>query len=78
VYAWTNEDERLSAVMQQVYANFVRSGDPNGPGVPRWPPANAGDTVQFLRLDVEPAMEPDRHRERYLLLDELIGGSLAR
>jgi hypothetical protein len=34
--------------------------------------------VQFLRLDVEPAMEPDRHRERYLLLDELIGGSLAR
>ena len=77
VYAWTDEDEQLSEVMQQYYANFVRSGDPNGPGVPRWGPANAGDTVQLMRLDVESAAEPDRHRERYLLLDELIGGTLA-
>jgi para-nitrobenzyl esterase len=78
VYAWTDEDEQISDLMQQCYANFVRSGDPNGPGVPAWPPANAGTTVQRMRLDVEPASEPDRHRERYLLLDELIGGALPR
>jgi len=78
VYAWTHEDEQLSELMQQYYANFVRSGDPNGPGIPHWPPANAGDTVQCLRLDVEPARQPDRHRERYLFLDELLGGALAR
>jgi para-nitrobenzyl esterase len=78
VYAWTDEDEQLSEVMQQYYANFVRSGDPNGPGLPQWPPANVGDTVRFMRLDVASAPEPDRHRERYLFLNELIGGALAR
>ena len=78
VYAWTDADERLSELMQQCYANFVKSGDPNGPGVPRWRAANVGETVQLMRLDVESAMEPDRHRARYVLPDELIGGPLAR
>ncbi len=77
VYAWTDADTQLSELMQQYYANFVRSGDPNGPGVPPWQPAKAGDSVQLMRLDVESAMEPDRQRVRYLLLDELIGGTLA-
>jgi para-nitrobenzyl esterase len=78
VYAWTDADEQLSELMQQYYANFVRSDDPNGLGVPQWPPANVGDTVQIMRLDVESAVEPDSHRARYLFLDELIGGTLAR
>jgi para-nitrobenzyl esterase len=78
VYAWTDADEQLSELMQQCYANFVKSGDPNGPGVPPWPAANVGESVQLMRLDVESALEPDRHRPRYVLLDELIGGMLAR
>jgi para-nitrobenzyl esterase len=78
VYAWTGEDEQLSELMQQYYANFVRSGDPNAPGLPQWQPSNTGDTVQLMRLDVESAMEPDRHRARHLLLDDLAGGALAR
>ena len=62
VYAWTDADEELSELMQQYYANFVRSGDPNAPGLPPWQPSNAGDSVQLMHLDVESAMEPDRHR----------------
>jgi para-nitrobenzyl esterase len=78
VYAWTDEDAQISELMQQYYANFVRSGDPNSPSLPHWQMANVGDTIQFMRLDVESAMEPDRHRERYLFLDEIIGSTLAR
>jgi para-nitrobenzyl esterase len=78
VYAWTDADEQLSELMQQYYANFVKSGDPNGPGVPWWPAANVGETVQLMRLDIKSAMETDRHRARYLLLDELIGGARPR
>lgn len=35
------EDEALSARLMQYWANFVRSGDPNGPNLPRWAPATA-------------------------------------
>lgn len=78
VYAWTDADMQLSEVMQQYYANFVLNGDPNGSGLPPWQPSNTGDSAQFMRLDVQSAMEPDYHRERYLFLDELIGGVPAR
>lgn len=77
VYAWADADEQLSELMQQCYANFVKSGEPNGAGVPWWPAANEGESAQLMRLDVEPAIEPDRYRARYLLLDELIGAALA-
>jgi para-nitrobenzyl esterase len=71
VYAWTPEDEKVSQVMQAYFANFVRAGDPNGPGLPDWTPANRGDVARVMRIDVDTRVEPDRYRGRYQLLDEL-------
>ncbi len=72
VFAWTPDDYRLSELMQAYYANFVKTSDPNGPGLPLWPPAH-GDTVQVMRLDVDARVEPEQHRERYLFLDLISG-----
>ena len=70
VYAWTPDDYKVSEVMQSYFANFVKTGNPNGPGLPAWPAARADGEVQVMRLDVESRAEPDKHRARYLFLDQ--------
>ena len=62
VFAWTPEDYKVSEVMQAFFANFVKTGNPNGAGVPQWPAANGGPAIQVMRLDVDSRVEPDRTR----------------
>lgn len=35
---WEPEDRALSRQMAEYWANFAKTGDPNGPGLPRWEP----------------------------------------
>jgi para-nitrobenzyl esterase len=36
---YTEEDHRIATIMATYWANFVKTGDPNGKGVPNWPAA---------------------------------------
>jgi para-nitrobenzyl esterase len=71
VYEWTPDDHKVSEVMQGYFANFIKTGSPNGAGLPEWPAANRGDGAKVMRIDVTSGAEPERHRDRYLLLDRL-------
>ena len=36
-WPWTAEDRALSELMSSYWINFAATGDPNGPGLPKWP-----------------------------------------
>jgi para-nitrobenzyl esterase len=66
--AWSPEDYKLSALIQSYWTNFAKSGNPNGSGVPDWPVYSEAANWPVMHLDVTPVVRPDRHRDRYLFL----------
>jgi para-nitrobenzyl esterase len=67
VYAWTADDYAVSRVMQGYFANFIKTGNPNGPDLPVWP---TFDTGQRMTIDVDTRAERENVRARYQLLDQ--------
>jgi para-nitrobenzyl esterase len=67
VYAWTPDDFKVSKVMQEYFANFIKTGNPNGKGLPVWPKFSEG---QRLIIDVNTRAEADKTRARYEFLDQ--------
>ena len=41
--------QALSDTMVQYWANFIKSGNPNGPNLPNWPPYSAATDIMQLR-----------------------------
>ncbi len=70
VYAWTPDDFAVSSIFQRYFANFIKTGDPNGNGLPRWPAANAGGAVSVQHINVKTYSEPEQHRDRYVWMDK--------
>ena len=71
VYAWTEDDFQVSRTMEGYFANFIKTGDPNGSMLPHWPAANSDKSVPVIHIDVVTRAEPEKYRERYEFLDRL-------
>jgi para-nitrobenzyl esterase len=68
VYDWTPDDYKVSNVMLEYFANFIKTGNPNGKGLPTWP---TFDTAQRLIIDVNTRAEREKVRARYQFLEQL-------
>jgi para-nitrobenzyl esterase len=67
------EDEDLMNTMQEYWARFAASGDPNGPDVPKWP---AYDPNHDLRLEIGKVTRavPVPHKDKYKAIDQSLRG----
>lgn len=67
--ATTRQDIAMGEVMNSYWANFAKTGDPNGAGLPAWPRYDAGkDVIMDFAATGQPVAVPDPRREKFDLL----------
>lgn len=69
-YVWTTDDFKASETMSNFFANFVKTGNPNGKNLPEWESAKADDTTPpVMIIDTESGTKDAVHDARYRFLD---------
>ncbi|MCU0469950.1 MAG: carboxylesterase family protein [Arcicella sp.] len=70
-YAWTAEDFKVSDTMLNYFANFIKTGNPNGEKLPEWTAAKTGDaTPPVMIIDVDSKTIKATNDARYEFLDK--------
>ncbi len=70
-YAWTADDYKVSETMMNYFANFIKTGNPNGDKLPEWPAAQPNDNtppVMILNTESKAVKYDDA---RYLFQDKM-------
>jgi para-nitrobenzyl esterase len=68
---WTAGDRETSRAMQAYFVNFIRTGNPNGDGLPAWPRLNPRRPAVMI-LDSIPRARAATDASQYGLMDELM------
>ena len=66
---WQTDDQKTADAMNRYWANFIRTGNPNGAGLPQWPDFTKAHEVMHLNTDSRAT--PEQHRDRYEFLGSL-------
>jgi para-nitrobenzyl esterase len=66
---WTPADYQASAAIHGFFANFIRTGNPNGDGLPPWPWFQAS-SPKVMFIDAHPHTIPEPNLRRYQFLDQ--------
>jgi para-nitrobenzyl esterase len=72
-----NEDLKLTEIVSTYWTHFAATGDPNGPGVPKW---SAYETNTDLCLEIGHVVEsrPVPHTDKYQVIEKSLRERLAK
>jgi len=51
-YDWTEDDYAISDLFLSYYANFCKTGNPNGEGLPQWDSMTGAEVAPVMQIDV--------------------------
>lgn len=68
VYDWQSEDYLVSAIAQLFFVHFIKTGNPNGLGVPDWLPLKVDQPADVMIIGSDTRLQKEKHRDRYLYL----------
>lgn len=67
----TPEDEKVAQRLNAYWANFAKSGDPNGKGLPEWPVYNSDkNEILEIQSDGKPVGKPDPRKARLDVIEK--------
>lgn len=73
VFAWNEDDYKVQETFMNFYINFIKTGNPNGEGLPQWDAINGKEVAPVMQIDVESVQTTDAQMEAaYKLLDQLL------
>lgn len=70
VYNWTADDLKASEYMENYFANFIKTGNPNGQNLPSWPASGLDGAMDILDLNAQPRAGKEPYRSRYVFFEE--------
>ena len=75
-HQWAEDDYKVSQTMEDYFANFIKTGNPNGGGLPNWPAvAKTATDPDVMIIDVDSKAVKAPNDNRYRFLDKAYGNN---
>lgn len=71
VYPWTPDDYKVSATMEDYFAHFIKTGNPNGYALPEWTGNTKSKPVMVMHINVKSELKPEEDIKQFDFLDKL-------
>ena len=71
-YDWQADDYAVSGIMEAMFANFIKTGNPNGLGVPEWKPVVNGKPADVMVINVDSKTVAATNDARYEFMNNNI------